>query len=429
MPTLRNLGRVRALSAWRHAGDPAMLDPDTTEQDDLREGDPPWRCLSRGAPPRLARDTKCDVLVVGAGITGALMAEHLSARGHDVCVIDRERPGFGSTLASTAMLLWEIDRPLAELADFYGFETAADVYRRSHAAVQGLAGLVGALGLPCGFSPRASLYLAAGDAGPATLRAELAAREKAGLPGVFLDHPALLGAFGFDREAAILSPGSADVDPLLLAHGLCAAATKHGARFFTAEAKQYDGTDVETADGIAIEARHVVLATGYVMPDIVTSNLHDTGASWAIATPPQPPGALWRDRALVWEASENYLYARTTTDGRIVIGGEDETGMTDPAARAALAPQKARAILAKLQALRPQARARAERIWSGVFGTTQDGLPLVGAVPGHPRVFAAYGYGGNGITFSYMASRMIAAMIEGRGEDGFDTFALDRPPV
>jgi glycine/D-amino acid oxidase-like deaminating enzyme len=51
----------------------------------------------------------CEVLVAGAGITGALMAERLTRQGLDVAAIDREDPTQGSTVASTAMLLWEID--------------------------------------------------------------------------------------------------------------------------------------------------------------------------------------------------------------------------------------------------------------------------------------------------------------------------------
>ena len=42
---------------------------------------------------------------------------------------------------------------------------------------------------------------------------------------------------------------------------------------------------------------------------------------------------------------------------------------------------------------------------------------------------AAYGYGGNGITFSYLASRMIGRLIDGQRLALFDHFALDRNPV
>ena len=70
----------------------------------------------------LERNTRCDVAIVGGGITGALLAEHLTAMGRDVVLIDREREGFGSTAASTAMLQWEIDLSLRDLAALYGFD-------------------------------------------------------------------------------------------------------------------------------------------------------------------------------------------------------------------------------------------------------------------------------------------------------------------
>ncbi|KEC76066.1 oxidoreductase [Rhizobium leguminosarum bv. phaseoli CCGM1] len=47
-------------------------------------------------------------------------------------------------------------------------------------------------------------------------------------------------------------------------------------------------------------------------------------------------------------------------------------------------------------------------------------------MPGVPHVLAAYGYGGNGITFSYLAAQMIGAMIAGMYRDWFEDFALDR---
>ena len=55
-----------------------------------------------------------------------------------------------------------------------------------------------------------------------------------------------------------------------------------------------------------------------------------------------------------------------------------------------------------------------------------DGLPLIGRVPGYPGIHAAYGYGGNGITFSYLAAQVIGELIAGRDRPWFDDFAIDR---
>jgi glycine/D-amino acid oxidase-like deaminating enzyme len=408
-----------------------MFDPESARHSDLRGGMPPWgdypQLLVR---PAVERDFRCEVLIVGAGITGSLTAEHLASEGHNVCVIDRQRPGLGSTAASTAMLLWEIDRSLNELTNIYGFERAATIYRRSLAATNGLVELVKARGLPCDLRQKHSLYLARNEVGERELLAEHNLRKRAGLPGEFLDHRALGREFDLFREAAIVSPDSADANPLLLSKALLASAMQKGCVLFDAEALTFDNSGnavvVGLDDGHVIEASHVVLATGYVMPDFVVSDLHKVASSWAIATPLQPPGTIWRDEALIWEASENYSYTRSTAEGRIIMGGEDDDKIIEQAARDALMPVKADAILAKLSALWPKATNTAEFAWSGAFGTTGDGLPLIGRVPGHPRIYAAYGYGGNGITFSYMASRIIAALIAGNDQPWFDDFAIDR---
>ena len=379
----------------------------------------------------LAANMRCDVLVVGAGITGSFMAEHLSALGHQVCILDREQPGLGSTAASTAMLLWEIDASLGKLTQLYSFERAAELYRHSLRAVGGLKKLVESAGLACGFRPRSSLYLAEAGADPRELLAEHLLRERAGLPGNYLDHRRLLSEFALTREAALLSPGSAEVDPVLLSQALLARAGGQGASLLNGEAVSYEtaagGIVVGLDNGCAIEAGKVVLATGYVMPEWLSAPLHAISSTWAIATPPQPPGTLWRDRALIWEAGEDYSYARTTTDNRIVIGGEDDPALTDQSARDDAMAAKTKALLAKLAGLWPTAECRADFQWSGAFGETADGLPLIGPVPGRSHMFAAYGYGGNGITFSYMASRMIGCMIAGAHEDWFQYLAIERP--
>lgn len=405
------------------------FDPETTEQADLRGGHSPWFSgLPRRARCPLPASMACDALIVGGGITGALMAEQLTRQGLDTVIIDRELPGRGSTAASTSMLLWEIDRSLQQLTDLYGFERAVRAYRASYEAVQGLKALVAELNLPCEMREKDSLYLAAGDSAKG-LTAEHRLRQRAGLPGAFLDHKALLADYDITRAGAIISPGAADSDPLQLAMGLLTIAIGRGARLFAAEAVSFDtasgSVGVQLADGHVIEARHVVLATGYVMPDIVRSTAQKPSSSWAIATLPQP-GNLWRHGALIWEDSKDYLYARTTVTGHIIVGGEDSDSIIAPDARDALIPAKSSTLTAKLAALWPRADLAVEYRWAGTFDTTRDGLPLIGPVPGHRGIYAAYGYGGNGITFSYLAAQLLGRLINGKRSELLNDFALER---
>jgi NADPH-dependent 2,4-dienoyl-CoA reductase/sulfur reductase-like enzyme len=62
----------------------------------------------------------CDVLIVGSGISGALMAEHLCDGTRTVVMVDRRKPVRGSSLDSTAMIQHEIDIPLQQLERMIG---------------------------------------------------------------------------------------------------------------------------------------------------------------------------------------------------------------------------------------------------------------------------------------------------------------------
>nr|WP_283815907.1 FAD-dependent oxidoreductase [Bradyrhizobium sp. AUGA SZCCT0222] len=395
----------------------------------MRGGRSPWfTAADHPARREVSENLKCDALIVGAGITGSLVAERLTRQGLDVVIVDRELPGRGSTAASTSMLLWEIDRSLTELTEAYGFERASRAYRASLNAVTGLKSLVAQLGIACDMHDRDSLYLAAGDTGGELIE-EHRLRQRAGLPGDYLEHARLLEIYGIARAGAIVSPGAADADPMQLARGLLKASVARGARSFEGDAVAFDSAGrsvgVAMANGREIEARSVILATGYTMPDIVNSTVHAVSSSWAIATTPQPQN-IWKDAALIWENSKDYHYARTTRAGRIIIGGEDSEDVIEPEARDRLIPEKSRILAQKLASLWPIANTEIEFRWSGTFDTTRDGLPLIGPVPGHKGVFAAYGYGGNGITFSYLAAHMIGDLIAGTSSPLLRDFALDR---
>ncbi|MCC8941000.1 FAD-binding oxidoreductase [Bradyrhizobium sp. Arg68] len=368
------------------------------------------------------------MLIVGAGITGALVAERLTRQGRQVVIIDRELPSLGSTVASTAMLLWEIDRPLFELSQLYGFEKAIRCYRASHHAAQGLLTLVAHHGIACQMRRRLSLYLAVDDS-PKCVQDEYALRSRAGLPSLYLGHAALLKRFGIARAGALLSRDAADADPVQLTHGLLDISLQRGARLRKANAIAYDNAarrvTVGLENGISIEARHVVLATGYIMPDIVRPTAQQPASSWAIATQRQP-GHLWPEQALIWEASRNYHYARTTADGRIILGGEDDRALVEPDARDDATPAKVRALKDYLKTLWPHASDHVAFSWSGAFDTTHDGLPLIGAVPSCKNILAAFGYGGNGITFSFLAAGLLATLLAGGTSRLLDDLAIDR---
>ena len=96
--------------------------------------------------PSLKEDVTCDIVVLGAGISGAFVAECLSREGLDIVVLDKRDVGGGSTSASTALLQYEIDMPLVEFSfsrpAALVSQTAAelDCHRFTHALLARAAG-------------------------------------------------------------------------------------------------------------------------------------------------------------------------------------------------------------------------------------------------------------------------------------------------
>ena len=361
------------------------------------------------------------------GISGAMIADALAAQGRDVVMIDRRGPLLGSTPATTALVQYEIDTPLSQLSLKIGKGRAERAWRRSRLAVANLQTHIERTGLRCRMTPRPSVYLAGNKLDAPNLREEAAIRRSAGLDADCLTRAALRERFQIERRGAIVSGGNLALDPRQLTAALLLRALARKARFYApaeAAAIEYnsDSITVATKNGPTIRAAHVVLATGYELFDMVPADGHSVISTWAIATRPQL-NKIWPQGALIWEASDPYLYARATFDGRVICGGEDEP-FTDEEARDALIPQKSARISEKLGKLFPDIDPTPEFMWSGAFGTTTTGLPRIGQVPRKPRIFAVLGYGGNGITFSRIASEIVASTLDGKADSDADLFAL-----
>lgn len=400
-----------------------------TRHRDLRTGQPIW--LARPAPriasDILTNDMRTDVAIVGAGISGALVAESLSEAGFDVAIFDRRKPVSGSTPASTALLQFEIDTPLHQLARKIGRENAERAWRRSRLAVDALRERTGRLGIRCEMENRDTLYISGNLLDERGLKRELASRQRAGFEARLLNREELKAEFNIERDAALMSFHNIEANPRRLATGYLRAAVEQGAKVFApAEIAAVEPGErtvkAVTAAGQTIHCRHLVFTTGYEIPEVVPQRQHSIISTWAVATVRQER-MPWPSRCLIWEASDPYLYMRTTREGRIIIGGEDEE-FEDEKRRDNKLPAKTKTILAKLKRLFPGVAAEADYAWTGSFGSSTTGLPSIGAVPGMNRCYAVLGYGGNGITFSMVAAQIIRGRITGAGDPDEDLFAF-----
>ncbi len=399
-----------------------------TRKDDLRTGTPFWVKTPHStvaAQSTLTRD-HFDVIVVGAGISGAMVAEALTRTGKSVLILDRRPPVRGSTPASTAMIQHEIDVPLIRLRKKIGKDHADRAWLRSVRAVDDLLSLAEKLKLDCQMRAKPALYLAGNDLGPRALANEAKARAEIGIRADYLKRAEVLARYGMDRPAAIWSDASASANPAQLTAGLLQAALLRKAQIvspveITDMAELPSGVALATSKGEVLVAGHAVFCTGYeYLPQMKTKSHHVT-STWAFAS--QPIAALpeWMRDTITWEAAEPYLYFRTDEAGRVIAGGEDEDAVDTNSDPKKLA-RKAKVIARKLRDLTGVKIGKPDYTWSAPFSVTDDGLPIIDRVPGFDRIFSVMGFGGNGITFSMIGAQIIAAAITAKPDPDAEIF-------
>jgi glycine/D-amino acid oxidase-like deaminating enzyme len=400
---------------------------------DLKSGYPYWAMKNglMAAFPPVESDIACDIAVIGGGITGSLIAHELSTHGHDVAVIEQRDVGWGSTAASTALLQYEIDTHMVDLAKDYGEDNAALAYRACAQAIPMLQALAGEV-KDVDFARMQSLYYASRRWNVPAMRDEFAMRARHGFDMEWLERGDVRERFGFDAPAAILSSLAARIDPYRMAYRLLARVVKHGGAVHDRTAiSALDATSrsvtLRTDSGATIRAKHVVLAAGYANQQWLRQRVAKNRSSYAFITDPINADALGAMRdTMMWESARPYLYLRSTGDGRLLVGGEDDA-IDIPARRDRRVEKKARILTRKLKSLFPDLAIVPAFSWGGTFAETEDGLPFFGPHEQHgKRVHFAMAYGGNGITYSMIGAGLIRALIERRKHPLSALFSFDR---
>ncbi|MBB4805861.1 glycine/D-amino acid oxidase-like deaminating enzyme [Chryseobacterium defluvii] len=400
---------------------------------DLKSNEPFW-LLKNGlmaSYPSLKSDEECDVLIIGGGITGSLMAHQMMEDGYKTILIDRREICNGSTSATTSMLQYEIDVPLFDLIGKIGERGAVGSYKACSDSIDRIEKLTKKIRSDAGFKRKKSLYFVAKKKDVAWLKNEFEARKNAGFEVKWLESGDVSERFGFENTyGGILSEQGASIDAFKFAHELFKFNVKRGLRIFDKtemrSVKYCKGHNIVfTANGPQIKAKKVIYCIGFESKNLIKDNFVDLKSTYALVSEIDEAGFKDIADILVWNTDEPYLYMRTTDDGRMLIGGADED-FHNAEKRDALLDKKEKVILKALRKIKPDCHFYTDFVWAGTFGETKDGLPYIGTHERFRNSYFVLGFGGNGITFSVTGMQMVSLYMKNKKHPLSEYFKFGR---
>ncbi|UKB78457.1 NAD(P)/FAD-dependent oxidoreductase [Chryseobacterium sp. MEBOG07] len=369
--------------------------------------------------PSLKSNEECEVLIVGGGITGSLIAHQMIEDGYDTILIDKRELCNGSTSATTSMLQYEIDVPLYELIGKIGEKGAVLSYKACSDAIDLIEKVSKLIRSDAGFKRKKSLYFASKKKDVDWLKKEYKARKENGFEVQWLESDKILEQFEFENTyGGILSKQGASIDAFQFAHELFMHNVRKGLKIFDktemVKVEEHKGFNLVTVDsGFQIKAKKIIYCIGYESKNLLKEHFVNLKSTYAVVSEIDKDKFKNISSTLVWNTDDPYLYMRTTDDGRILIGGGDED-FYNAEKRDALLNKKEKEILKNLKKIKPDYPFYTDFVWAGTFGETKDGLPYIGTHEKFKNSYFVLGFGGNGITFSATGMKMASLFMKNK---------------
>lgn len=371
------------------------------------------------ARPPLAPDQRCEVAVLGGGITGATLAALLAEAGVDVVLLDMNRFGHGVTGLTTAKVSSQHGLIYDRLSSTQGDEHARTYGEANEAALAWIAQRIAAHDIECDFRRRPAYTYVTSASKRSDVEREAETATRLGLPAHFVEALPL----PYPVEAAVRFDDQAEFDSYRYTAALAAQAGVAGARLaeHTRAVQVHDGAPcrVETDHG-ALLAEQVAICTHFPFADRSLSFARAFPMrSYCVAGFPQNPPP---DGMFISAEGATRSIRSTPSAGRemLIVGGEGHKVGTDSRTGA------------RYERLTAFAREHfgveeIEYRWSSQDPHTADHIPFVGPVtPVTKRVWMATGYGKWGMTNGTVAAMILAERLQGHDHPWTSTFESNR---
>lgn len=395
------------------------------------------------AQPALRGSARCDIAIVGGGLTGLSTAHHARRLlpGARVRLLEATECARGASgrSAGFSTSLFGLAKGLTAMR--FGRERAIEAHRYMQDAVSFSRSLIAEHRIECDYERSGTLHVATTPAQARRIEAELRTIEEWGLEGTQeWGSQRLATEFpggGFIR--GIFDGRNAVLNPARLTRGLVQLALQSGAVVHehspvVAVEEVDDGFCLRTTQG-ELHAERLVFATNAYSGMFRPLKAKQTPVlNHVLVTEPIPEdrrGAIgWQSRCGIENARNLMHYLRWTADGRILIGGGDiepvygRRGLRDEEyASGATAAHLERALLR----LFPQLEGvRVTHQWSGPISLAADMAPVISRIGRHGNALFAGGLMGHGVSMAPYNGLCLAELLAGQSSPRTEVFFVGR---
>ena len=378
----------------------------------------------------LTDDIKTEVIIIGGGVTGAILSYYFSKKNIDTVILEKGRVAHGSTGITTALLQYELDSNFNEVKKYLKDENIIRAYKLGLKALDEIDNIIKENGNECDYEKKDTLLYTGKKLEYDEIKDEYEIRANNGLDVRFIDENN--NPFSFDLKAGVYCVnGGAQFDPYKFTIELLSISEKSRCRIFeNTEVLKLEygesGVKAITKYGNLVEGKIAIVATGYNTKLFTNRNFGIKSTTFNIATKPVDTFNGWFNRVLIRDNKDPYNYYRTTKDNRIIVGGEDINFIPDINFQEN-AEEKYEILEQKLKNMFPDIDGiEVEYKYCGAFASTNDNLGFIGKDPDNDKLWYCLGYGANGILFAVLGGLMLSDLYLGEYNEDLELFKVDR---
>ncbi|HEV7702207.1 MAG TPA: FAD-dependent oxidoreductase [Candidatus Paceibacterota bacterium] len=379
--------------------------------------------------PKLDKNIKADVAIIGGGITGILSAYQLALAGKKVALIEKNTIASGATMATTAFITKVIDSYLAEVSSLFGKKAASQVWASGQKAIEEFEKIIKKENIECEFI-RCDNYIFAGTKKQREeLSREFKEYKRFQIEASWSNEA---GFLGFPNHGYMTIPKQAKFHVTKFGFNLAECARRLGVSIFEhtegLNIQEEDGyIMIETAKGKTkrnIRAKDVIIST---YQPLINKKTHLKKAKYiSYVFEVEVPKNLFREG--LYEDTENpYHYFRIDKGedkhakyDRMILGGEDHKDMFGKT----LTKKSFEGLERFLKKIMRRHPYKIKKRWYGPILEPSDGLPLIGEIK--PHVYVATGFSGNGMTYSMISSLLLRDLILNKKNPWTEAYTPER---